>query len=472
MPPRGARSASAPTAMSPPPQHARRMSAPLPLTLPNRYPGQHLVRARANLLRSIELLGDSAPDLAAMRTIAGRTVVLAKHPALAREVLTGHPRSLRKGLGLQRTRRILGNGLLTSEGEFHLRQRRLAQPAFHRERIARHADVMVACTQALAATWRAGERFDMARAMHHLTLDIVGRTLFGVELQGQAAAMGRALTAVLDSFSVWLLLIGDRLYDWPLPAMRRARRAIPVLDAAIFDVIAQHRRGAGDEGDLLSMLMGARDTEGDGSGMTDRQLRDEVMTLILAGHETTANALAWAWWFLAQHPEADERMAEEARAVAGDRPLTMADVPSLPYTRAVFSEAMRLRPPAYATSREVITPIVLGGHEIPVGAQVVVSPWVTHRDPRWWTEPLRFDPDRWLAPRSEPQLKGAYFPFGAGTRVCIGEQFAWTEGILLLATLAQRWRFRLTVPAASVRAQPAVTLRPSPGVPVVCEPRG
>ncbi|MDQ8169205.1 MAG: cytochrome P450 [Gemmatimonadota bacterium] len=440
-------------------------------TVRNRFPGEHLVRSRGNLLRSVELMAATDPDLAVAKTVVGRTILLASHPDLAREVLTGHPRSLRKGLGLQRTRFVLGNGLLTSEGEFHLRQRRLAQPAFHRERIARYAEEMVARTEAAAASWTDGQVLDLARAMHHLTLDIVGRTLFGVDLLGRAAELGKALTAVLDSFSIWLILFGERLYDLPIPRMRRAKQAVPALDAAIYAIIEDHRRSGRDQGDLLSMLMAARDAEGDGSGMTDVQLRDEVMTLILAGHETTANALAWTWWFLAQHPTIDARLAAEVRDACGDRPITMADLPNLPYTRAVFSEAMRLRPPAYATSREVIEPIVLGGQEVPVGAQVLVSPWVTQRDPRWWTEPLRFDPDRWLAPRAEPNHRHAYFPFGGGTRVCIGEQFAWTEGILVIAALVRRWRFRLTVPASAVRLQAAVTLRPAPGIPVVCERR-
>lgn len=440
-------------------------------TVRNRFPGEQLLRSRGNLIRNIELMAASDPDLAVARALTGRTILLASHPDLAREVLTGHPRSLRKGLGLQRTRFVLGNGLLTSEGEFHLRQRRLAQPAFHRERIARYAEEMVARTEVVAASWRDGQSLDLARAMHHLTLDIVGRTLFGVDLQGRAAELGKALTAVLDSFSIWLILFGERLYDLPIPRMRRAKQAVPALDAAIYAIIEEHRRSGRDQGDLLSMLMAARDAEGDGSGMTDAQLRDEVMTLILAGHETTANALAWTWWFLAQHPEIDARLAAEVRDACGDRPITMADLPNLPYTRAVFSEAMRLRPPAYATSREVVEPIVLGGQAIPVGAQVVVSPWVTQRDPRWWTEPLRFDPDRWLAPRAEPNHRHAYFPFGGGTRVCIGEQFAWTEGILVIAALVRRWRFRLTVPATAVRPQAAVTLRPDPGIPVVCERR-
>lgn len=440
-------------------------------TVRNRFPGEQLIRSRGNLLRNIELMAASDPDLAVARALTGRTILLASHPDLAREVLTGHPRSLRKGLGLQRTRFVLGNGLLTSEGEFHLRQRRLAQPAFHRERIARYAEEMVARTEVVAASWRDGQSLDLARAMHHLTLDIVGRTLFGVDLQGRAAELGKALTAVLDSFSIWLILFGERLYDLPIPRMRRAKQAVPALDAAIYAIIEEHRRSGRDQGDLLSMLMAARDAEGDGSGMTDAQLRDEVMTLILAGHETTANALAWTWWFLAQHPVIEARLAAEVRDACGDRPITMADLPQLPYARAVFSEAMRLRPPAFATSREVIEPIVLGGQEVPVGAQVIVSPWVTQRDPRWWSAPLRFDPDRWLAPRAEPSHRHAYFPFGGGTRVCIGEQFAWTEGILVIAALVRRWRFRLTVPASAVRPQAAVTLRPTPGIPVVCERR-
>jgi cytochrome P450 len=444
---------------------------PLRLTLRNRFPGQFLWRTMGDMLRSVELLGETADDLASVKTITGRHLVLAKHPDLVREVLVVQAKALRKGLGLQRTKVTLGNGLLTSEGEFHLRQRRLAQPAFHRDRIAGYAATMVALAERDAASWQDGQRFDVARAMHHLTLDIVAKTLFDADLRGQAAELGTALTQVLDSFSVLLIIVGDRMYDWPTPRMRRVRRAIPVLDAAILGLVADRRREGGDRGDLLSMLLTARDEEGDGTGMTDRQLRDELMTIFLAGHETTANALAWTWWFLAQHPEVEARLHEELDRVLAGRAPTMADVPALPYTRAVFSESLRLRPPAYATTREAVDEVVLDGQRIPAGSQVMVSPWVTQRDPRWWTDPLRFDPDRWAPGRDEPRHKHAFFPFGGGTRVCIGEQFAWTEGILLIASIARQWRLALTVPATSITPKAAITLRPFPGVPVVAHRR-
>jgi cytochrome P450 len=276
----------------------------------------------------------------------------------------------------------------------------------------------------------------------------------------------------MDTFTVLLIMVGDRLYDLPLPRMRRAKRALPVLNEAIHTLIREHRTTGGDRGDLLSMLLAARDTEGDGSGMSDEQIRDEVMTLVLAGHETTANALAWTWWFLAQHPDVESRLYAELDAVLGEVDVpSMAHLPSLPYTRAVLAESMRLRPPVYATSREVVGDFALNGIPFPLGTQVMVSQWVTQRDPRWWDEPERFDPSRWLDGREAGRHKFAYFPFIAGTRVCVGEQFAWTEGVLVLASIARRWRLKLTVPPSAVGHYAAVTLRPHPGVPVELEER-
>lgn len=440
-------------------------------TLRPRYPGQYLVRSMRDMLLGVTDLGASAPDLAIAR-VPGRYLVLAKHPDLVREVLITQAKSLHKGRGLQRTRFVLGDGLLTAEGDVHLRQRRLVQPAFHRERIARYADTMVACTERATADWHHGQRLDAAQAMHHLTLDIVARTLFDADLRGRAAALGAALTAVMDTFTVMLILVGDRLYDMPLPRMRRAKRALPVLNEAIHALIREHRATGEDRGDLLSMLLAARDTEGDGGGMSDEQIRDEVMTLVLAGHETTANALAWTWWFLAHHPDVESRLYAELDAVLGDVDvLSMAHLPSLPYTRAVLAESMRLRPPVYATSREVVGDFALNGIRFPLGTQVMVSQWVTQRDPRWWDAPERFDPSRWLDGREAGRHKFAYFPFIAGTRVCVGEQFAWTEGVLLLASIARRWRLKLTVPPSAVGHYAAVTLRPDPGVPVELERR-
>ena len=375
-----------------------------------------------------------------------------------RDVLVTHHRNFIKSLALQRARVLLGNGLLTSEGEFHLRQRRLAQPAFHKDKIAAMAAAMVRHAERTAQSWRPGMEFDTGREMTRMALAIAGDTLMGADVGAEAEEINRSLTdslALFDRLHNPFAPLLDRL---PVPGTLRMKRARRQLDATIYRAIDLRRRSGEDRDDLLGLLLAARDEEGDGGGMTDLQLRDEMLTLFLAGHETTANALAWTWHLLAQNPDAESRLHDELRTVLGGRAPGADDYPALPYTRAVLAESMRLYPPAWTIGREPLEDFEAGGYRIRAGSIVLVSPWVVHRDARWWSEPLEFRPERWLGDAEASHPRYAYFPFGGGPRKCIGEGFAWMEGVLALATLARRWRLR-PVPGAAPTPQPRITLR-------------
>jgi len=398
-------------------------------------------------------------DVAAFR-FGPRRLYLLSHPDLVRDVFVTHHRNFIKSLALQRARVLLGTGLLTSEGDFHLRQRRMAQPAFHRDRVAALAATMAAYAGRAGDGWSAGREMDVVREMNRLTLAIAGDTLFGADVEGEAEEVARALDAALGMFDRLTNPFGILLDRLPLPGTIRLRKARAALDATIYGIIERRRASPVDRGDLLSLLLAARDDEGDGGGMTDEQLRDEALTLFLAGHETTANALAWSWHLLAANPDAEARLHAEVDAVVGDRLPTADDYPRLPYTRAVFAESMRLYPPAWTVGREPLEDFAAGGYRIPAGTVVMMSPWVVHRDPRWWSDPDRFDPGRWT-PEAEAALpRFAYFPFGGGPRKCIGEGFAWMEGVIVLATVARRWRLR-PAPGAVVTTAPSITLRPA-----------
>lgn len=396
-------------------------------------------------------------------------VTVLNHPDLIRDVLVTRQRLFAKGRALEEARRILGNGLLTSEGEFHLRQRRLAQPAFHRERVAAYADTMVDYATRASDRWRNGMHVDMHAEMMRVTLGIVGKTLFDTDVEDDASEIGHALTDVLSLFDFVMLPMSRVIERLPLPFVRRTRAAKQTLDAVIYRIIRERRADPREHGDLLSMLMTATDDEDadDSAGMTDEQLRDEVMTLFLAGHETTANALAWTWYLLATHPEVLTRVQAELDRIDG--PLTFASLPQLSYTRQVVTESIRLYPPAYAIGRRATAPYPFeweGRHyTLPARSIVLVSPYLQHHDARWFADPERFDPDRWLPDAVASRPKFSYFPFGAGTRVCIGEQFAWTEAILVLATLARTWDVR-PAGAAPPRLQSKITLRPRDGIPL------
>lgn len=393
-------------------------------------------------------------DLVYLR-LGPQHVYLVNHPDLIGELLTVQYASLVKSRFLDRARVLLGDGLLTANGAAHLRKRRLVQPAFHRRRLAGYARNMVECAEAARGRLQTGQTVDLGAAMMRLTLAIVGRTLFATDVEDRASAVGQAMNTITELFDVLILPFSEHLDKLPfLPVARRLAGARRTLDLTVRSIIQQRASEAGDHGDLLSMLLAARDEEG--GRLTDAEVRDEVLTLFLAGHETTANALTWTWLLLAQNPECERRMHEEIDEVLGGRLPEFGDVPALRYTERVLAEAMRLYPPAWALGRRAIAPVHLAGRTLPPGSVFVLSPYVTHRDARWWPEPEQFNPERFL---SEARPKFAYFPFGGGPRVCIGERFAWMEGVLLLASLAQRWRFRLH-PDTSVDIHPQITLRP------------
>jgi cytochrome P450 len=392
--------------------------------------------------------------------IGPQRICLVSHPDLVKDVLVTRGRSFAKGRALQEARRLLGDGLLTSEGERHLGQRRLLQPLFHEQRIAGFGTTMVEAAGRAADRWRDGAELDVAREMMRLTLAIVGSTLFDVDVEGEAADVGRALDDAMAMFDRFFLPLAPVLERLPLPSSRRFHRARADLDALIARMIDERRLAPGAHDDLLSMLLGVH---GDGgAGMSSEQVRDEAMTIFLAGHETTAQALTWTWYLLSRHPEIEARLHVELdRALPGGPP-AVDDLPRLAYARAVLAESMRLYPPAWVVGRRALEDVELGGRLVPRGSIVLASQYVVHRDPRWFREPGRFDPDRWLrADESRPRL--AYFPFGAGQRLCIGERFAWMEGTLVLATIARRAQLRL-VPGHAVEVSPRITLRPAHGM--------
>ena len=393
------------------------------------------------------------------------------HPDLIRDVLVTNSQHFMKGLALQRAKRLLGEGLLTSEGEFHRRQRRLSQPAFHRARIASYAESMVEYAAQTGDRWTDGGTLDIANEMMRLTLAIVGKTLFAADVQSESQDVGEAMSVVMELFNTLTIPFFELLQRLPLPQLRRFDYARAKLDAIIFRMIEERRQSGEDRGDLLSMLLLAQDEEGDGGQMTDAQLRDELITIFLAGHETTANAMTWTWYLLSQNTEAETRLHAEIDSVLEGRLPTVADVPNLRYTEMVLSESMRLFPPAWALGRMSLKDFEIGGYFVPKRSLVLMSQYVMHRDERFFIDPSRFDPERWKPEARESRPQFSYFPFGGGSRRCIGEGFAWMEGILLLATLARHWKLRLA-PDQVVAIRPVITLRPKHGMRMTVLSRG
>ncbi|MFN2399198.1 MAG: cytochrome P450 [Gemmatimonadaceae bacterium] len=443
--------------------------APLPPGPKPRYFGEHVVALARDRLGFLRKLARDHGDIAHVRIGPGNLVLL-NHPDLIRDVLVTHNRNFVKGRGLQRARKLLGDGLLTSEGERHLRQRRLAQPAFHRERITAYGAIMSEYAERAGARWSDSAVLDLATEMARLTLGIAGKTLFDSDVEEEASEIGEALTDALKLFSIAVLPFSELMDRLPLPWTIRFNRARARLDTIIYRIIAERRAHGGDRGDLLSMLMLARDGEGDGTGMTDEQIRDEVMTLLLAGHETTANALAWTWYLLARNPEQEARLHVELLQVLGGRAPTVEDVPRLAYTRMVLAESMRLYPPAWVVGYQALADQPLGDFVVPTRSFVLMSPFIMHRDERYYPDPERFDPERWTPEAQQSRPRFGYFPFGGGPRQCIGEQFAWMEGIIIIATLAQRWRFHLAA-GHVVEPKAIFTLRPRGGMPMRAERR-
>lgn len=380
------------------------------------------------------------------------------HPNDVEAVLVTQHRSVTKGIGTRANPELFGNGLLTSEGDLWLRQRRLSQPAFHRARIAAYAEIMVREAERRLDGWRDGEELDIHREMMETTLAIATRTLFGVDLGPKMPIVAEALDAFIRQnagLSVWRLF-----FKLPTPRRRRFLRGVQQLDRIVYGIIGE-RRASGMGDDLLSDLLRAQDV--DGSFMTDQQLRDEVMTMLLAGHETTALALSWAWFLLATHPEEQAKLHAELDRVLAGRAPAAADVGQLAYSNNIVRETMRLYPPAWVISRRAAETVETGGYIVPAKSNIIVSPWVTHRDARFFPNPEAFEPGRWTANQEQALPKFAYFPFGGGPRMCIGNNFALMEAAILLAAVAQRFQVSL-VGGQTVEPLASITLRPANGV--------
>jgi cytochrome P450 len=404
------------------------------------------------------------------------------HPNHIKHVLQDNNENYRKGFTFDYLKPVLGLGLLTNEGDSWLHQRRLAQPAFHSQGQAELVELMAGAVGRTLASWLErpdGSLIDVALEMTGLTMEIVSRALFGGGFGADAAQVSDAVRVAQEHVN-WqithLIAVPDR---YPTRRNSQFRRALGVLDTVVFSIIEQRRAAAGPEAtgpnncktasDLLGLLLEARD-EDTGEGMTDGQLRDEVMTIFLAGHETTANALAWSWSLLAVNPEIEERLHAEVDSVLHDKLPCLADLPRLRYTRMVFDETLRLRPPVWAVCRFPLADDVASGYRIPAHASIILSPYVTHRHPEFWDDPLRFDPDRFLPEHVATRPKYAYFPFGGGPRMCIGSEFAIMEGVIALAMIAQQFRLR-PVPGHEVELEPLITLRPRGGLPMLLERR-
>ncbi len=393
-----------------------------------------------------------------------------------------------KAKDLRMLKGLAGNGLLTSEGDFWQRQRRLTQPVFLQQRINSYGTVMVDYTERMLQTWQEGQVLNVHDAMMHLTLDIVMKTIFGREIsEREADTVAQALDTAMNWFTIQMQVpspgslktwinFGNTVIDRALqlvgiagervsPIDRDYQNAITLLDQTIYTMLDQRRQSGVEGDDLLGMLMQIQDAD-DGSRMSDRQLRDEAVTMILAGHETTANTLTWAWMLLAQHPHVRQEMVQELQTVLEGRSPTVADMSKLPYTNRVIKEVMRLYPTVSDITREATEDCKIGGYAIPKGTTILMSQWVMHRHPRYFEDPETFNPERWKNDLEKQLPRGVYFPFGDGPRVCIGKGFAMMEALLLLATIAQNFQLEL-VPGHPIELQPSVTLRPKHGIQVI-----
>jgi cytochrome P450 len=392
------------------------------------------------------------------------------HPDLVRDLLVTSHSKFMKGRALQRAKGLLGEGLLTSEKEFHLRQRRMIQPAFHRARINEYAKSMIEYGEKMASAWRDAEVRDVDKEMMRLTLRIVGKTLFNANVEDDADEVGRAMSTIVSMFNFILLPYSEILEKLPIPPINRLKKARQTLDEVIYKIINDRRRSGEDAGDLLSMLLLAQDEE-TGGAMSDQQVRDESLTLFLAGHETTANALVWTFYLLSQNPEAEKKFHAEIDEVLGSREITPEDYGRLKYTESVLAESMRLFPPAWAIGRLALEEHEFNGFHVPPKSLVLVSPYVMQHDARFWERAEEFIPERWdQLSVKEAGNRFIYFPFSKGVRSCIGESFAWMEGVLLLAVLGRKWKLSLA-PGQKIGMQAMVTLRPKYGMKMRLESR-
>jgi cytochrome P450 len=419
----------------------------------------HTLPIGRDVFGALERWAEEVGDLYRL-DIPGRNTLVVNRPDEIERVLV-HGQYFIRPKGLRRAHALFGNGLFTSDGELWKKQRRMMQPAFHKERVAAYGGRMVDLTEQAVSTWVPGEVRDVHKDAMALSLRIATDALFGDD-EVPAREVGESLEGIMQRFDGVKAL----LPSWLPFVMARYYEGIGRLDKVVDHVVARRREQDSERADLLSILLHAQDESG--TGMSDKQLRDEVLTLLVAGHETNANALAWTWHLLAQNPDAERKLLDEVDALVG--PPTAADLHRLPYTAAVMDESMRMYPPVWITEREVTQEWEIGGFRVEPGLQVALCPWVVHRNRRFFPEPLRFRPERWLDGSTDSLHTYAYFPFGGGQRLCIGRPFALLEGVLVVATVARRYRLR---PASGrpVVPLPSITLRPRGGLPMRLERR-
>ena len=435
---------------------------PLPPGPKGRFSFGNLGAISEDWLGTYVRLAKEYGDVVFMRLLHVPICVLV-HPRDIEYVLVSNPGNFTKSADYRALERVLGKGLLTSEGKFWQRQRGLIQTAFRRENILSYAPVMTSAASRMLDSWTDGGMRNIHEDMMGVTLQIVAQCLYGAEVSGAAERVGKAMEVISNRFvtdAAWALFFPFDIPDVFAPSRRRM---LADLNRVIADIIRARRASSPSRGDLLDALLSARDA--DGRPMDDVQVRDEMMTLFLAGHETTAIALSWACFLLAQHPEAEAQLVAELNTVLGNRAPTAEDLPRLSYTEMVIKEAMRLYPPAWAIGRKAVADCEIGGYRVPAGTNVFLFQWITQRDARFFPDPERFDPERW---RVDPVRSGkisrfAYFPFGGGPRVCVGAGFAMIEATLLLAAIQQRFHLELAA-GSPVEVFPAVTLRPKNGV--------
>jgi cytochrome P450 len=426
----------------------------------------------ANPIFLFQHLAETYGDIARYK-IGPHHIVFLNHPEYIREVLVVQNDNFIKERTVQRTKMLLGEGMITSEGSAHRSQRLVAQPAFHRQRIGEYGGIMVEEAEHIRDSWGAGERRDIAVDMMHLTLNIVARTLFATDLRKEVYELAAAINRIMGLYNFLVMLpAAEWLVHLRPPGLAAFARARKRIDAVVYRMINArmidaHQRSGVDRGSLLDLMLAASPANDEASR---RSLRDQVITIFLAGYETVANALSWTWYLLSQNPDCEAKLHHEVAEVLKGRLPVVEDVPRLRYTENVLAESLRLYPPAWAMGRFAREDFSLGEYFLPPRTTVLISPFVTHRDPRFFPDPLRFDPDRFSAEGKAQRAKFTYFPFGAGSRQCIGESFAWMEGVLVLATLAQRWKLQLS-PGHPVEPQPLITLRPKYGMLMQVEPR-
>jgi cytochrome P450 len=421
----------------------------------------------ANPILLFQHLAEKYGDIAHYK-IGWNHIVFLNHPDYIREVLVVQNDNFVKERTVRRSKMLLGEGMITAEGAQHRAQRQVAQPTFHRQRIPEYADVMVREAARTREGWRNGEERNIAIDMMHLTLNVVAQTLFATDLRDEVHELADAINRIMGLYNFLVMLpAAEWLVHVRPPGLAAFVRARKRIDAVVHRMIDAHRNRHADGGSLLDLMLAAVP---DHSPATEKSLRDQVITIFLAGYETVANALAWTWYLLSQNPDCERRFHEEIDGELRGKLPAYEDIARLRYVEMVFAESLRLYPPAWAMGRQALKDFRLGDFLLPAKTTVLMSQFITHRDPRFFPDPLRFDPERFTPDAKAARTKFSYFPFGAGFRQCIGESFAWMEGVLLLATLGQKWKLKL-VPGHRVEPEPLITLRPKYGMRMQLETR-